>query len=92
MAKKSPIQHNRTREKFLRVRVSDAEFERCANHAEALGFRSLSDWLRDCANKSLKKAGLPEIPQQQVGAPLGNRNKAGKRGANQHSPKGERSA
>lgn len=76
---------NRTRHKFLRVRVSDAEFDRCAEHAEALGFRSVADWLRDCANKSLKKAGLAEIPQQAIGAPRGNRNKAGKTGANQHS-------
>ena len=76
---------NRTREKFLRVRVSDAEYRRCAEHAEALGFRSVADWLRDCVNKSLKKANLAEIPQQAIGAPVGNRNKAGKRGKNQHS-------
>lgn len=81
------MQINRTREKFLRVRVSDAEFDRCAEHAEALGFRSIADWLRDCANKSLKKAGLAEIPQQAIGAPQGNRNKRGKRGANQYSSK-----
>lgn len=74
---------NRTREKFLRVRVNDMEYARCAEHAESLGFRSVADWLRDCANKSLKKAGLAEIPQQQIGAPRGNRNKSGKRGANQ---------
>lgn len=78
---------NRTREKFLRVRVSDAEYQRCAEHAEALGFRSVSDWLRDCASKSLKKAGLAEIPQQAIGAPKGNRNKAGKCEANQYSSK-----
>lgn len=76
---------NRTREKFLRVRVNDAEYDRCAEHAEALGFRSIANWLRDCANKSLKKAGLAEIPRQDIGAPKGNRNKAGKRGKNQHS-------
>ena len=81
------IQVNRTRDKFLRVRVSDAEYQRCVEHAEALGFRSLSDWLRDCANKSLKKSGLAEIPQQDIGAPKGNRNKRGKRGANQYSSK-----
>ena len=81
------IQINRTREKFLRVRVSDAEYERCAEHAAARGFRSIADWLRDCANQSLKKARLAEIPQQQVGAPKGNRNKAGKKGANQHTPR-----
>ena len=89
---KSCVQLNRTREKFLRVRVSDQEYERCSEHAEALGFRSTADWLRDCANKSLKKAGLAEIPQQQIGAPVGNRNKAGKVGANQHSAKTARSA
>lgn len=76
------IQINRTRDKFLRVRVSDAEYDRCAELAESLGFRSVSDWLRDCANRSLKKAGLAEIPQQQIGAPRGNRNKKGKKGAN----------
>ena len=76
---------NRTREKFLRVRVSDAEYQRCVEYAEALGFRSVADWLRDCANKSLKKSGLAEIPQQAIGAPRGNANKKGKRGANQHS-------
>lgn len=92
MAKKTSVLINRTREKFLRVRVSDAEYERCAQHAEDLEFRSIADWLRDCANKSLKKAGLAEIPQQQIGAPRGNRNKAGKAGANQHTPKGVRSA
>lgn len=85
-------QINRTREKFLRVRVNDAEYDRCAEHAEMLGFRSVADWLRDCANKSLKKAGLTEIPQQQIGAPKNNRNKAGKTGANQHSAKASRSA
>jgi hypothetical protein len=79
------IQINRTREKFLRVRVNDAEFRRCKAHAETLGFRSLADWLRDCANRSLKKAGLEEIPQQQIGAPKGNKNKAGKKGANQNT-------
>ena len=47
---KSCVQINRTREKFLRVRVSDQEYERCSEHAEALGFRSTVDWLRDCAN------------------------------------------
>lgn len=76
---------NRTRERFLRVRVNDSEYERCAGHAKSLGFRSLSDWLRDCANTSLKKAGLGEIPQQAVGAPKGNANKKGKPGKNQHS-------
>lgn len=78
------VQINRTREKFLRVRVSDGEFQRCEDHAKDLGFRSIADWLRDCANKSLKKAGLAEIPQQQVGAPKGNQNKKGKKGANQY--------
>lgn len=76
---------NRTREKFLRVRVSHDEYDRCATHAVTLGFRSVADWLRDCANKSLKKARLAEIPQQAIGAPSGNRNKAGKSGKNQHS-------
>lgn len=84
MAKKRSIQVNRTREKFLRVRVSDQEYAQCAEHAEALGFRSIADWLRDLASKSLEHAGLAEIPQQRVGAPFGNRNKAGKSGANQH--------
>ncbi len=76
---------NRTRERFLRVRVNDDEYDRCAEHAEALGFRSVADWLRDCANKSLKKAGLAEIPQQAIGAPVGNRNKRGQKGRNQYS-------
>lgn len=92
MSKASKLQINRTREKFLRVRVNDAEYDRCAEHAETLGFRSVADWLRDCANKSLKKAGLAEIPQQQIGAPRGNVNKKGKRGANQHSTSDDRSA
>lgn len=77
--------NNRTRDRVLRVRVSDAEFARCAAHAEALGFRSIADWLRDCASQSLTQAGRAELPQHAVGAPFGNRNKAGKRGANQHT-------
>ena len=71
---------NRTRERVLRVRVNDDEYERCAQHAEDLGYRSVSDWLRECASQSLKQAGLAPIPQRAVGAPAGNRNKAGKPG------------
>ena len=75
---------NRTRERVLRVRVNDDEYERCAQHAEDLSYRSVSDWLRECASQSLKQAGLAPIPQRAVGAPAGNRNKAGKRGRNQY--------
>lgn len=75
---------NRTRSRVLRIRVNDDEYERCAQHAEDLGYRSVADWHRECASQSLAAAGLAPIPRQPVGAPLGNRNKAGKPGRNQY--------
>lgn len=61
------IQINRTREKVLRVRVSDAEYDRCAELAESLGFRSISDWLRDLIERENKRRADLRAAQRKAG-------------------------
>lgn len=82
---RKPILTIRTRNSFLRCRASDEEIARVAKHADELGFRSASDYFRDLISRDLEKHKLPGLPQRDVGAPMNNKNKRGKKGSNQYS-------
>lgn len=71
-----PPEHRpEARRKWRRFRVNAEEGEYVDNLAAEAGFGNTSDYLR----------ALVSLQPLRPGAPLGNRNKAGKRGANQFS-------
>jgi hypothetical protein len=67
------------RNQTVRFRVNEAEDEHVNTLAGKAGFGTVSDYLRS----------LLDLSAVTPGAPLGNKNKSGRKGANQHGRRGK---